>query len=146
MGHIRHSATSVFRTSGSDTEYSLKRTFRCPMVVSQPGRDLAWAPLGNDSSLSTWRRLLLFSRISAGRKPDSAITTPRLVVRLSPSLAGSPAFGARRTVGFYCCSQGINTRTFRSGRSAIIVQQEYDQARGRKVVQTPQDHCLPGCR
>jgi len=68
-------------------EYSLKWTIRCPMAVSQPGRDLAWSSLGNDISLSTWRRLLLFSRLSAGHKPDSAITTSRLVVRKFPVIA-----------------------------------------------------------
>jgi len=57
------------------------------MAVLQPGRDFAWFPLGNDISLSTWRRLLLFRRLSAGRTPDSAITTPRLVVRKLPVTA-----------------------------------------------------------
>ena len=51
------------------------------MGVLLPGRDLAWFPLGNDISHSIWRRLLLFSRLSAGRNPDSAIATPRFVVR-----------------------------------------------------------------
>src|SRR5258706_5552704 len=59
----------------------------CPMAVLQPGRDFAWFPFGNDISLSTWRRLLLFRRLSAGRKPDSAITTPRFVVRKFPVTA-----------------------------------------------------------
>src|SRR5258705_13441574 len=58
-----------------------------PHGVLLPGRDLAWFPLGNDISLSTWRRLLLFSRLSAGRRPDSAITPPRLVVRKFPVTA-----------------------------------------------------------
>jgi len=57
------------------------------MAVLQPRRDFAWFPLGNDISLSTWRRLLLFKRLSVGRRPDSAITTPRLVDRKSPVTA-----------------------------------------------------------
>jgi len=54
--------------SSTRPEYSLKWTIRCPMAVSLPGRDLAWSSLGNDISISTWRRLLLFSRLSAGCK------------------------------------------------------------------------------
>ena len=57
------------------------------MAVLQPGRDFAWFPLGNDICLSTWRRLLLLRRLSAGRKPDSAIATPRFVVRKFPVTA-----------------------------------------------------------
>jgi len=60
---------------------------RCPMGVLLPGRDFAWFPLGNDISLSTWHRLLLFRRLSAGCRPDSSITTPRLVVRKFPVTA-----------------------------------------------------------
>jgi len=57
------------------------------MAVLQPGRDFAWFPLGNDISLSAWRRLLLFRTHCAGRSHDSAITTPRFVVRKFPVIA-----------------------------------------------------------
>jgi len=57
---------------------------RCPIGVLPPGRDLAWFPFDNDTSLSTWRRLLLFNTLSAGCNPDSAMTTPRFVVRKLP--------------------------------------------------------------
>jgi len=58
--------------SSTRPKYSLKWTIHCP----------------------TWRRLLLFSRLSVGRKPDSAITTPRLVVRKFPVIALPSGFSS----------------------------------------------------
>jgi len=70
------SGPSSDRSSGVLAEVDHPLPYGCVTA----GRVLTWSPLGKDISLSTWHRLLLFSRLAIGRRPDSAIATPRLVV------------------------------------------------------------------